>query len=202
MPKDATATAGYGNRLRSARMHRGWKQEYLAARLGVSQGTVAKWESGARQPSVSMRHRLRDLLWRGNTLQRQAAFVQRDPGLSALSANTSKLLAVSPGLQAMAPEIAPGTYASNVTDDLTQRMIDRVMAQGCAGQDIIGVSYFIEEKSLLFHVSWQPILDDDSLHFLVLQRPMLSRPDCLEPEIMLVDDLSESDSFLRWPEWN
>jgi transcriptional regulator with XRE-family HTH domain len=44
MPADATA-ASSGERIRAARVERGWTQEDLAAAVGVSRSAVAQWET-------------------------------------------------------------------------------------------------------------------------------------------------------------
>ena len=47
-----------GNLLRLARAKRGWTQRQLAAAAGVPQSTIARIESGARQPALPMLARL------------------------------------------------------------------------------------------------------------------------------------------------
>ena len=48
--------------LRQLRQARGWTQEDVARRLGVSQGAVSLWERGVRRPFRRTRLRLADLL--------------------------------------------------------------------------------------------------------------------------------------------
>lgn len=40
----------FSDRLKQLRVQHGFTQEALAARLGVSQGTVGNWEGGKREP--------------------------------------------------------------------------------------------------------------------------------------------------------
>ena len=47
-----------GNLLRLARAKRGWTQRELAAAAGVPQSTIARIESGTRQPALPMLTRL------------------------------------------------------------------------------------------------------------------------------------------------
>ncbi len=47
--------------LRQLRQARGWSQQDLAVRLGVSQGAVSLWERGVRLPYRRTRQRLADL---------------------------------------------------------------------------------------------------------------------------------------------
>lgn len=49
--------------LRDARKHRGWNQEKLAHRLGVSQTLVSLWEQGVRKPPAKRLLQLRQLGW-------------------------------------------------------------------------------------------------------------------------------------------
>lgn len=47
--------------LRSERLRRGWKQEYVAAKCGVSPQVVCDWEHGRRKPSYAALLKLEDL---------------------------------------------------------------------------------------------------------------------------------------------
>ena len=50
--KRTKATPGYtGTDLKELRKRRGWSQEELARRLGVSFATVSRWENGHQAPS-------------------------------------------------------------------------------------------------------------------------------------------------------
>lgn len=59
-PEDADATIG--GRIRLARKEKGLNQGDLAARLGVSQPTVANWEADAHSPRQSMLVHIGDVL--------------------------------------------------------------------------------------------------------------------------------------------
>lgn len=52
--------------VRRLRKKLGWSQEFLARQLGVSPGTVSKWETGKHQPSPAVYARLRELRRRAN----------------------------------------------------------------------------------------------------------------------------------------
>ena len=39
-----------GNQIKTLRAERGWTQGVLAAKLGVNQGTISRWESGDVEP--------------------------------------------------------------------------------------------------------------------------------------------------------
>ena len=52
----------WGEQLAAARRARGFTQEELAERLGVSRQAVAKWERDAARPGPTNAHALRDLL--------------------------------------------------------------------------------------------------------------------------------------------
>jgi transcriptional regulator with XRE-family HTH domain len=43
-----------GNRIRSARAAKGWKQKHLAAQLDVEPITVSRWERGATTPDLDV----------------------------------------------------------------------------------------------------------------------------------------------------
>lgn len=47
---------------RRALADKGWTQRRLARELGVSRGTVSRWLSGARTPSLRMAVRVHELL--------------------------------------------------------------------------------------------------------------------------------------------
>ncbi len=50
--KQTKSTPGYtGPDLKDLRKRRGWSQEELARRLGVSFATVSRWENGHQAPS-------------------------------------------------------------------------------------------------------------------------------------------------------
>lgn len=51
-----------GELIAERRNDRGWKQEQLAGGLGVTQGTVSRWESGERYPSIEMLKKLARVL--------------------------------------------------------------------------------------------------------------------------------------------
>ena len=42
-----------GDKIAELRRQRGWSQENLAERLGVTRQSVSKWESGASDPSTT-----------------------------------------------------------------------------------------------------------------------------------------------------
>ena len=75
-----------GKQIAEARKRKGLTQEALAAELGVSRQTIAKWEQEISTPSVTNAHRLIDILglqeWRINRLPKMKAmqelFVKRD----------------------------------------------------------------------------------------------------------------------------
>lgn len=50
------------HKIKELREARGLTQEYLAQQLGVTQGTVANWETGARTPSLTNLVRVADIL--------------------------------------------------------------------------------------------------------------------------------------------
>lgn len=52
----------FGRALQRSRKERGWSQELLAERLGVSQATVSFWESGVEYPNFEHLARLASLL--------------------------------------------------------------------------------------------------------------------------------------------
>ena len=45
--------ASFAARLKTLRTERGFSQEYVAERLGVSRQAVSKWETGASEPSTA-----------------------------------------------------------------------------------------------------------------------------------------------------
>lgn len=49
---------GWGDRLRTLRLERGWTQNHLAEMLGVSRNSVNRWEMGDRRPSMKMLEKL------------------------------------------------------------------------------------------------------------------------------------------------
>ena len=51
-----------GKQIAEARKRKGLTQEALAAELGVSRQTIAKWEQEISTPSVTNAHRLIDIL--------------------------------------------------------------------------------------------------------------------------------------------
>jgi transcriptional regulator with XRE-family HTH domain len=50
----AAAKAQLGERIRSARAEKGWKQKHLAAELDVEPITVSRWERGATTPDLDV----------------------------------------------------------------------------------------------------------------------------------------------------
>jgi transcriptional regulator with XRE-family HTH domain len=50
------------NRLKHIRSRKGWTQESLARKVGVSLNTVQRWESGKTHPSPLAMEKLKDLL--------------------------------------------------------------------------------------------------------------------------------------------
>ncbi len=83
-----------GTRIRTLRTERGWSQEALAERMGLSRQAVTKWESGAARPSTANLIALSELF--GVPLETlagpiaaapvQARFPARCWGMTALSA--------------------------------------------------------------------------------------------------------------------
>lgn len=61
----SAADALPGRRLISLRLRRGWTQGDLAAKMGVAQGTVSKWEKSADWPDDARLERLCELLGAG-----------------------------------------------------------------------------------------------------------------------------------------
>ena len=52
---------GIGSRLREWREARGWSQSRLGSEVGVSQGTISKWEHEDASPEAGPRVRLLEL---------------------------------------------------------------------------------------------------------------------------------------------
>ena len=50
------------HRIKDLREAKGLTQEQVAQRLGVTQGTIAHWESGARTPTLSNMVKIADVL--------------------------------------------------------------------------------------------------------------------------------------------
>ncbi len=50
-----------GDRLRSAREEKGWKQTYVAKMLGITSQSLSNYERGDRDPDTSLLARLADL---------------------------------------------------------------------------------------------------------------------------------------------
>lgn len=74
--------AGIGSFVAEARRQRGWTQEGLAARLGVSAQAVSKWETEQSMPDVGMLRPLAEALdcTVDELLQGDPAVLKRTPG--------------------------------------------------------------------------------------------------------------------------
>ncbi len=62
MHKGGVMTDTFANRIRTYRKKAGLTQPILAQKVGVSQSTLARWESGAREPSLKILKKISDLL--------------------------------------------------------------------------------------------------------------------------------------------
>jgi len=47
-----------GEKIRTARAEKGWKQKHLAAQVDVEPITVSRWERGATRPDLNVLHQL------------------------------------------------------------------------------------------------------------------------------------------------
>lgn len=50
------------NKIAEARKSKGWTQQALAEAVGLTQGAVAHWESGRRQPPVATLRKIAEAL--------------------------------------------------------------------------------------------------------------------------------------------
>lgn len=60
--QDRRVLEAVGERVRAARLQRGWSQEQLAEALGVTPETVSRYETGSLPLSLSGLHRVADVL--------------------------------------------------------------------------------------------------------------------------------------------
>jgi transcriptional regulator with XRE-family HTH domain len=93
-------TITLGQRLRRFRRLQGIKQNHLAQMLGVSQGNVSRWESGAHSPDPVAQRRIEDVI-SARTDSKGDAALKRLIATSSLRIHlvcdaTHRLLAVSP----------------------------------------------------------------------------------------------------------
>jgi len=71
------AASDDGRRIAVARRAHGWSQSELAQRMGVTEATVSRWESGDRSPSWFTARRLaRAFGCPGSALEDDAALVE------------------------------------------------------------------------------------------------------------------------------
>ncbi len=84
-------------RIRQFRLTHGLRQSELAARLGVTQATISRWESGDQDPDARYRHALRDLLREGRLSFDERLFlsVRRSPHLAAIINESHRFIAIS-----------------------------------------------------------------------------------------------------------
>ena len=54
----ADEKAQLGDKIRTARAEKGWKQKHLAAQVDVEPITVSRWERGATRPDLNVLHQL------------------------------------------------------------------------------------------------------------------------------------------------
>lgn len=54
----ADEKAQLGEKIRTARAEKGWKQKHLAAEVDVEPITVSRWERGATRPDLNVLHQL------------------------------------------------------------------------------------------------------------------------------------------------
>ena len=54
--------SGFAMRLRELRLQLGWRQEELAARVGVSANSVSNWENATHFPRIHKRDKLCEVL--------------------------------------------------------------------------------------------------------------------------------------------
>lgn len=59
---DNRAVPELGDLIRQRRKERGWTQQHLAERLGVTQAVISQWELGVKQPGRRNRAQLVELL--------------------------------------------------------------------------------------------------------------------------------------------
>jgi transcriptional regulator with XRE-family HTH domain len=107
------APASLGRNLRRFRRLQGIKQSHLAEMLGVSQGSVSRWESGVHEPDDAAQERISSLI-AARADNRGDAALKRLILSSPLRVHlvcdaTHRLLAVSPG-RALAWRADAGAY--------------------------------------------------------------------------------------------
>ena len=118
-----------GRRLRRFRITRQIKQQILAAELGVSQGMLSRWESGAYEPSPQARARIERILERqqgsgvDSTLRR---LIEGAPfPVHLVCEDTFALLAVSPRREAEWRIDAAALYGVSLMRFATAEIIER-----------------------------------------------------------------------------
>jgi transcriptional regulator with XRE-family HTH domain len=87
----------WAREIRKYREAHGLRQEALAEKLGVSQATISRWESGRQRPDIESQSHLRPLLWSGliggEALMLHA--VRAAPTICAVADRQGRLLAAS-----------------------------------------------------------------------------------------------------------
>jgi transcriptional regulator with XRE-family HTH domain len=128
--------------IRQHRLHFGLTQQDLADRLGISQKTISRWESGEHKPAAAQQVRLRDLFYRPTRLGagRLADSVRHCPALRALSRHEGlKLLALSPPVAIKNPERMDWIgcdLISRATGILAEMLDDRLLEKDIQNGDV------------------------------------------------------------------
>jgi transcriptional regulator with XRE-family HTH domain len=125
--------------IRNCRLRNGMSQASIAAKLGVSQRTVSRWERGEDNPSLAQQRRLREIGWEpeGSLLHSLRAAILHCPAPRALTRGARlNLIALSrPAIEKrplvvrligrdLAP-MASGVLAQMLDDAPLQRAIER-----------------------------------------------------------------------------
>lgn len=178
-----------GRIIRSARETLGLTQQGFADRLGVSQATVSRWESGQTEPDHESRRRIHALAGRsthhGDTALTR--MVRRAPSLMGLLDLNMRVLAVSDHvarLNAMDPAEAVGMdYRPLFTDDIAEAF-EIAVSSGFFTGDVLGMDLACETRGLNGNVF--PMLS--SWH-------LLPRPSSGEPLLAWSAEVVDAESL-------
>jgi transcriptional regulator with XRE-family HTH domain len=131
--------------IRSCRVRHGLSQARIAARLGVSQRTISRWERGEDNPSLAQQHRLRELGWEptGSLVHSLQTAIFHCPVPRALTRGTRLcLVAVSRPAIEKRPSVANmigRDLAPVATGVLAQMLEDRPLQRAISRREISAV---------------------------------------------------------------